>query len=388
MKALVIAQTSMVRTLRDRMGLFFIVVLPLILIVVLGVTYGGMGAGRIGVANLDGGALSTDLEKEVAASVANLEVRPYASESELRGAVERGFVELGLVIPPGYDEALRGGGTPRLQVVAQAKSIASVLRAPLDAAIGAQVALVRAARFTADEAGVSFEEALTAARAARPSVAGVSVSMEADGAAASQASGFTIGAHSQVILFMFLTSLTGAVPLVVSRQLGITRRMFATPTPARTIILGEGLGRFAFALFQGGFIVLASGLLFGVDWLDPLGTAAIIVSFALVATGAAMLIGSWARNESQVGAFGAGGGMMLGLLGGTMVPLAVFPEVMRTIARVTPHAWAMEGFRKMLDEGAGVLQILPEVAVLVGFAVVLIGLAVVVLRRSLTVSAA
>ena len=61
MKALVIARVNMVRTFRDRMSLFFILVLPMILIVVLGMTYGGMNTARIGVADLDGGPLAADL---------------------------------------------------------------------------------------------------------------------------------------------------------------------------------------------------------------------------------------------------------------------------------------------------------------------------------------
>ena len=116
--------------------------------------------------------------------------------------------------------------------------------------------------------------------------------------------GFSIGAQSQLILFMFLTSLTGATELIVTRDLGISRRMFATPTRASVIIVGEGVGRLALALFQGAFIVVASTLLFGVEWGDPVAAIAIVVAFSFVAAGAAMLVGAVARNASQAGAIG------------------------------------------------------------------------------------
>ena len=48
-----IARVSILRTFRDRMGLFFIVVLPMILVIVLGMTYGGMDAARVGIADQD-----------------------------------------------------------------------------------------------------------------------------------------------------------------------------------------------------------------------------------------------------------------------------------------------------------------------------------------------
>jgi ABC-2 type transport system permease protein len=38
-----------------------------------------------------------------------------------------------------------------------------------------------------------------------------------------------------------------------------------------------------------------------------------------------------------------------------MVPLEVFPQTMKTIAHVTPHAWANEAFEELIGEGASVL---------------------------------
>jgi ABC-2 type transport system permease protein len=64
-----------------------------------------------------------------------------------------------------------------------------------------------------------------------------------------------------------------------------------------------------------------------------------------------------------------------------MVPPEVFPEAMRTIGHLTPHAWAMDAFRALTFDGADLGEILPELAVLLGFAVVLLGLATVRFRR-------
>jgi ABC-2 type transport system permease protein len=381
MKALVIARLNLLRMVRDRMGLFFIVVLPMILIVVLGFTYGGMNAVRVGVADEDGGPLALELAAAITTRDLRLDVREYATAAELRDAVEGGFVEIGLAIPAGYDSTLRSGGQATVEIVAQPKSVASVVRTALDAAVAEQVAIVQAARFSAEAAGVSFDTALAAAREARPDVTGVGVRLEAADDLQANPSGFAVGAESQVILFMFLTSMTGAAELMSTRQLGVSRREFSTPTSARSIIVGETLGRLGVALFQGAFIVTATAVLFQVDWLDPLATGAIILVFALVSSGAAMLLATLASNESQISAAGPALGMILGLLGGTMVPLEVFPEAVRTIAHATPHAWAIDAFHEMLLNGGGFADVLPHVGVLAGFAVVLLGLAVLRFRR-------
>ncbi len=128
-------------------------------------------------------------------------------------------------------------------------------------------------------------------------------------------------------------------------------------------------------------------MIFGVDWADPLATTALIVVFAAVCAGAAMLVGSVAANASQAGAFGPALGMLGGLLGGAMVPLEVFPATLRTVAHITPHAWALDAFRELSLQGGHLLEIVPQLAVLVGMAVLLLGLAVWRLRRGILVGA-
>jgi len=390
MKILVIARANLVRTARDRLGLFFIVLMPMIIIITLGINYGGQGSVRVGVADADGGALAVELVSSIAAATgdARIEIDRYGSVAELRDAAARGYVQFGLAIEAGYDAALRSGRQGALQFVEPPTTGSSAVRAPVERAVASQAALVRAARFAADMNGLPFDVALEAARRAQGRAGGITVAVESVvTTATSRASGFSIGAQSQLVLFMFLTSLVGASELVLTRQLGISRRMLSTPTGPWTIIAGEGLGRVGLAAFQGAFIVLASWLLFNVDWVDPAATVAIVAIFSFVGAGAAMLVGSVAANASQAGALGPALGLVFGLIGGTMVPIEVFPDAMRTVAHLTPHAWAMDAFRALLFDGATLTDILPQLGVLVLFAVVLVTLAVYRFRRLLRTGA-
>ena len=61
-------------------------------------------------------------------------------------------------------------------------------------------------------------------------------------------------------------------------------------------------------------------------------------------------------------------GLGLAALGGSMAPLEVFPPTARTIAHVTPHAWANDAFSKLLDHGGDLVTVLPQVGVLLAFA--------------------
>jgi ABC-2 type transport system permease protein len=384
MKIVAIVRTSLVRSFRDRLALFFSVLLPLILILVLGLTFGAGNSARVGVVNLDGGPLASDLVAALAAARGvPVEVRTYGSAADVEDAASRGVVSAAIVVPAGYTDALSAGRSSEVTVLVPPTQRASAVRTRIDEAIAAEVGIVRAAQWASSTTGQPFADALAAARARTATVAGVATVIVPVNAAATGVGGYGSGAQSMLVLFVFLTSLTGAVELVITRQLGIARRMFSTPTTARTIIGGESLSRIAFAIAQGLFIVAASALLFGVDWGDGAAVAVILVVYALVAGGASMVVGSFASTPSQAGALGAAIGMLLALVGGAMVPIEVFPAAMQTVARVTPHAWAIDALSAAVNTGAGVTEVLPQLAVLLAFAGLFFAIAVARLRRVL-----
>jgi ABC-2 type transport system permease protein len=57
---------------------------------------------------------------------------------------------------------------------------------------------------------------------------------------------------------------------------------------------------------------------------------------------------------------------------------------MQRIAHVTPHAWALDGYAELVRRGGNTLDILPELAVLTAYAIVLLALASWRLRVALT----
>jgi ABC-2 type transport system permease protein len=386
MAALDIARVNLLRTLRDRSSLFFVFLLPLILIVALGAMYGGFASPRLGVVNVDAGPLGDDLVAALEHGEPEIGISRYGSLEGLRQAVEEDDVASGLLIPPGYDETLREGGVAQLVLVAKPEDRMSALRQGIEAAVAEQSAQVRAARVASDHAGIGFGAALEQARAVQAALPGLAVTVTTAGTAIfpSDAGPFAFGAQSQVILFMFLTSMTAATQLILTRELGVSRRMLATRTPVRSILLGELLGRFGVAMMQGLFIVVVSSLLFGVAWGSLVGASLVVVLFALIATGAALIIGVFARNADQAGAIGVVAGMVLGAIGGAMVPAELFDEPMTTISRLTPHAWAIEALRDLSFRDAAVTDILAQLAVLAAMALGLMMVGTWGLRRSLT----
>jgi ABC-2 type transport system permease protein len=75
---------------------------------------------------------------------------------------------------------------------------------------------------------------------------------------------------------------------------------------------------------------------------------------------------------------------MLAALGGSMVPLEIFPDTMVTIAHFTPHAWGNDAFATLIRHSGGVADIVTELAVLTAYGLALVALSSAVFRRSLT----
>jgi ABC-2 type transport system permease protein len=245
---------------------------------------------------------------------------------------------------------------------------------------------IAAAQVLQRRQGLGFTAALARAQAvsaATPSV-GVVLTDPGGGRYTATSGRFQSGASTQLLLFIFLTSITASAFMIETRRLGIARRILATPTSAGTIVAGQLLGRLAVALLQALIIILGSALFFGVSWGNPLGTAAVVLAFCLVGTGAAVLVGSLCSSEQQAQPIAYLLGLGLAALGGSMAPLEVFPSTARSIAHVTPHAWANDAFSKLLKHGGDIVTVLPQIGVLLAFGAVTIALATWQLRRAVT----
>jgi ABC-2 type transport system permease protein len=262
------------------------------------------------------------------------------------------------------------------------------LQLTVTAVVDDQSVEIRAARFAvAEGTAATFDEALQQASAEVELYERVDVRTRTAGGDAVLGT-FATGAAQELILFVFLTSLSASSMLIETRRYGITRRMLASPTSVRTILVGETLGRYAIALLQGLLIVVGTVLLFQVDWGNRLTTTIVVLLFALAATGAAMVMGSVLHNAAQAGAMGVFLGLVLAAIGGCMVPLEIFPPVMYTIAHFVPHSWAIEALNGSISRSASPADVGTELVVLAAYSAGLLALATVLLRRKIVGNAA
>ncbi len=387
MKVLVIASTNLKRTFRVRTNFFFIFLYPLVLILILGVTFGGGSTPRVGVVASGTGPLGQAVVKELEKNPA-IQVVSVGDSTSLLSEVERGSLSAGIEIPSDFDAAIRAGHNVVVTYLARPGRFTQQLGEAVRSVVAKQSAELGAAQFaTGQGAAASFDSALSAATQASGQAPSVTVSETRVGTSAfSQAVGeYDQGAWTELLLFLFLTALMGgSIALIQARRLGVSRRMLATPTTPATVIAGEVCGRLLVGTVQAMVIIVGSVLLFGVKWGQPASVAAVVILFMVVSAGAGVFMGALMRNEQQAQGLGILLGLGLAAIGGCMVPLQVFSPTMQKIAHITPHAWANDAFAQVVGNGASITAILPQLGVLAAFAVVLLTLASWRLRRVLT----
>ncbi|MEZ5410060.1 MAG: ABC transporter permease [Acidimicrobiales bacterium] len=367
---------------QDRTALFFTVALPIAIIVIIGTTFGGQGRIRVGLVVEQNNDIAARLEDRLAAAD-GVEVVRYRTADELRQAVRRFSVEAGLVVPADADAQLAGTGAAGIGLLALGASEDTVaVRRTLQGVIDDVGAPLGAAVFAADRAGVPLNEALARAEAAGSSGVVVTTTDVGDGIDR-DVGRFAFTAPQNLVLFTFITALTSATVLVRARRTGILRRAMASPTGLGVQLAGMAVGWFILCLLQSVLIVTVGAVAFGVRWGNPLAAGLLVVTFALVGCGAGLLVGAIGANEDRVGAITPMVGMVLGALGGCMVPAEIFPPSMLVVARIVPHYWAMRAWQSLIFDGAGLGAIAGDLAVLATVGAALVIVATLLMRRSL-----
>ena len=380
--ALAVARTSLLRVVRDRRALFFLIVLPVVVILIIGATVRGFSTVRVGLVDLGSGPAGRSLTAAMQRA-GELDVRRYTTVSAATTAVARGEVSTAVILPRGMDAALRSGRTADVAVLAdQSNSTQQAAAAAVGSVVAKEGARVQAAYFASSQAfGTYASDLTTAAELQRRTAQSRVVGTVVDSSAQTLPEGFSYSAPTMLVLFVFLNALASGAVIIETRRLGLYERMAAAPIRRSAIVVGETLTYFTVALGQAALIVLIGAVVFGVSWGDPFAAAALILVWALVGAGAGVLSGTVFRTPEQAGAIGPPVGIALAMLGGCMWPLSIVSGFMRQLGHLTPQAWAVDAWTDLLSRDGSLGSIAPKLGVLAAFAAALLLLSTSRLRR-------
>lgn len=187
-------------------------------------------------------------------------------------------------------------------------------------------------------------------------------------------------APGMALMFLMFTVSNGGRTLLTERAQGTLHRLLVSPTSTSQVLGGKVFGIFITGVAQMLILILASTLLFGLEWGDPLGVLVLVLASVVGAVGWGMIITALAKTPGQVNAIGSAIMLTFGIMGGSFFDLEQMPSWFRTVSKITPNAWGLDGFN-ILAFGGQLSDLLSPIVALMAMGAVLFTLGVWIMNR-------
>ncbi len=371
--ALTIAAKDLKERLRDRSAIILAILVPLGLALIMNLTLGPITdqafSTAVAIADDDGGAVAqgfASLLDEIEQG-GFIEVTDAAGIDDARAKVADDDVSTAYLVPAGFSDAVAGNQPASIVVVANP-----------DQPIGAQVGKAIADGYVSEVNATRLSVATAVALGAEDP-AGLATAAAAQSPLVTLAAGETEGrgfdfatfyATGIAVFFLFFTVQFGVLSIIDERENGTMPRLLAAPISKQSILAGKLAASFAMGVISTAVLWIATTLVMGAEWGSSLGVVLLIVAGVTAAMGLTAAVATIAKTAEQAAAATAFIVVVFGVLGGTFFPVTRVSGVFEVVSRVTPHFWLMDGFKR-LSAGEGVVGILPALAAILLFAVVL-----------------
>lgn len=390
--------------LRDRHGLLALFIMPTIFILVMTMALRDAFSPGVSidaayvVVDLDQSQHSKALIKRLDKNV-SFKRLPAADDAEkARQGILDGHQVLALVLPKGFGERLLapagadGQPTEALQLLidpALSPALQLAFRNQVMAALGA----VRADELTRSAGklfGLPVAPGASAEREWPDEIHSIAVRNDRS---IRPPSSVQQNVPAWLIFAMFFVVIPVSSIFIIERQQGTLQRLRAMGLPFHLVLAGKLLPFFIVNQLQA-VLMVAVGIylvpLFGSEALELPGSLpllfnlwAVAAAVSLAAVSLALLVASLARTSEQATVIGGVGNILMGAIGGIMVPKFVMPAAMQKLATLSPMAWGLEGFHTVMLRHGSFADILPSLTQLLAFAAASLTVAVWLNHRSL-----
>jgi ABC-2 type transport system permease protein len=356
---------------RDRLTLAFVVGMPLMQLLIFGFAI------NYDVKHLPAVVFDESRSQESRDFVDGLVYTQYfdvkqhaSSERELRQAIDRGKVKVGVWFPPDYAREIRSGGTGHVMLVVNA-SDPTTSSSAIATAVG--VASLRSTRIMFDRLGFgpSVKPAMPIDVRVRP---WYNPNLRSP----------TFIVPGLVGIMMSMTCVIFASASIVrERERGTLDQVLVTPARPFEIFLGKAIPVVAMAYVQLTFLFGVGHVVFQV----PVAGSILLLYFSsafFIATmlGLGILISTKAETQAQSNQMGFLTFMPMVFLSGYIFPIEGMPVLFRGISELIPLTHFLIIVRAIALRGTGIESIWVEILKLTTFAVVIWALALRNLKRA------
>jgi ABC-2 type transport system permease protein len=385
--------------IRDRGAMALLLLFPVLLSSVQGGANVAMAAEgetpsillHVGLVNKDPGAFGSEVSKAIQ-SVDVLAVETFTQEDEGEAKVAKGEVAAAILIPADFSEKINAYAPVAIEVIvdpAQPESVSIITgimnqvvdevtiwgevqygirtvlenSGLLDGATPEQMAAIGAQNL-----GVIMTRLNDMRR--NPAIEVISEDLEGEASEGGLMAFVAYIYAAYIVLFIFFVVGMCAESIQDEREMGTLRRLVAAPIPRGAVIGGKMLGYMLIPCLQAVLLFTIGNLAFGIPLgRSPAGLIVLTIVVAGVSTSMGLLLATLVKSKKQASDIGMLLGFVLGFAGGA-IPIA--PLLMTRmegpfsiLSRIVPHTNAIEAYYRLIAENASLIDILPEIGILV-----------------------
>jgi ABC-2 type transport system permease protein len=409
---------------RDRTGLVINIAAPLLLTLAIAFALGGLGSSSndsglknipVLVINHDTGQFGTEMVQFLNPGAADIAANPDLQqikdlltvtvtndEAGARKQVDDGKAAAIVIIPAGFSESILPTGAatdgqtqsvvqvygdPNQQLRASVTDsvVQSIINQMVAGAVAGQVAiqqLISSGRLLAAEAAQQAPGIVQPLVQNTLATSLVSLNRQVEGPT-SASGGFdwlTYMAPSMAVLYLMFAMSQSARTILQEKQMGTLPRMLVSPTSRSAVLGGKLLGAYANGLLMMAVLIVGGKLLFHISYGAILPVLLFTLALVAVATAWGMAEAAFARSSAQANQVGWIINLSFAALAGNFVPRTSFPVWMQQIGYISPNAWGIETYGKLIH-GAGLVDIWPAIVILLAMAVLLFGVSSIIFGR-------
>ncbi len=341
------------RLFRDKVGIFFVFLFPLIFLFVFGSIFGGNNnvSFRVGLLNESQSEFAGRFVEQIKENE-TFNVDDEATSREIANEkMTRGQLDALIVLPEGFGDIEEGNQFPSGE--------AQVLYNQNNESAGSTLGSIMEGIFKEINAEMV------------PTVTPFSVRSEPTGEAGLSQFDYTFsGILGFTLLSLGVFGPTSVFPRL--KQRGVLRRYSTTTLKVWQYFIGNVISNAFVGLLSAGLMFVAALTIFNLNMRGSyLNMLVIIVLGVILLFGIGLAIGGWAKNENQAAPLAQIATLPMMFLSGVFFPTFLMPELLQNITQFIPLTPIIDSIRLILTENASLLDLGPQLAVILGWTVVI-----------------
>jgi ABC-2 type transport system permease protein len=371
---------------RNRVGLLFLFLMPFFMLVMTGFIFptgNGYTDVPVALADLDHSSASQQLIARMNTLNDKSNMMAFsvvATEEEARTLITRGQVYGAIIIPQGYGAeqalgkqsnvtVLSDNSQPQISMVMQGLGSQVIgMLGSIQGAMKVQMLSVQANQTVDPQAVIT------------------PIKADVKGTVPGEMNYFSFVAPGLLMMIVMMGAMTG-IPRAIAheKEIGTFDGILAAPVNEISIIMGKTLAQTVRGFIQGIIVMVIAMLIFGVSVQGSLLlTAAVLLLGIFSFIGLGILLTALSNNEETAMILMTVLQFPMMFLTGVFFPIQQMPWFMQYISQLLPLTYAVTAMRKVMILGAGIQDIVPEVAILIVFGAVMLAIAIPVFRRAMT----